>query len=59
VAVQVGQRWRSLDDGYVLEIVARAPSDWHVRLDESGVTTIVDDAELLDPRLYENTATRE
>jgi hypothetical protein len=59
VSVRVGQRWRPVGDGHVLEVVERAPSGWHVRFDGSGVMTIVDDGELLDPALYENATARE
>jgi hypothetical protein len=59
VSVEIGQRWRSVGDGHVLEVVDRAPTGWHVRFDESGIMTIIDDAELLDPGLYENAAMRE
>lgn len=58
VSVRVGQRWRSLGDGYVIEVVQRSATGWHVRFDESGVMTIVDEAHLLDPTMYEDAEAR-
>ena len=57
--VAKGQRWRSVGDGFVIVVIDRAPTGWHVRFDESGVMSIVDEDELLDPTLYENAASRE
>lgn len=51
--VEVGQRWRSVGDGYVIEVIDRAAAGWHVRFGESGITTIVDDDDILDPAQYE------
>ena len=53
MAMQVGQRWRSVGDGHVLEVVEQGASGWQVRFKGSGVLTIVDAAEVLDPALYE------
>ena len=54
MAVEEGQKWRSLGDGHTLVIVARArPAGWFVRIENSEVAIEIDEGDLLDPNMYQ------